>query len=52
MKIAFKEKDSNNIYLLPINNRKDKFLDMLSRTNCNTETSRRREKILEEIRMG
>lgn len=43
-------KNSNNIYSLPVNERKNRFLDLLSRTNCDTETSRRREKILKEMR--
>ena len=45
-------KNSNNIYFLPVNERKNNFFELLSRTNCDTETSRRREKILVEIRMG
>ena len=42
--------NSNNIYSLPVEARKNKFLELLERTNGDTEASLRREKILKEMR--
>lgn len=42
--------ESNNIYSLPITERKNKFLELLSQTKGDTETSIRRDKILKEMR--
>lgn len=42
--------NSNNIYSLPITERKNKFLELLSRTEGDTEASLRREAILKEMR--
>lgn len=44
------KKAAKNIYSLPILNRKEKFLALLSRTECDTETSARREMILREMK--
>lgn len=42
--------DGNNIYSLPISERKNKFFELLSRTKGDTEASKRREAILKEMR--
>lgn len=41
---------SNNIYSLPVVERKNKFLELLSRTEGDTAASLRREAILKEMR--
>lgn len=42
--------NSNNIYSLPVSERKNKFLELLSQTKGDTDASIRREAILKEMR--
>lgn len=42
--------DGNNIYSLPVSERKNKFFELLSQTKGDTEASIRREAILKEMR--
>lgn len=44
----YKKKDTDNIYSLPVSERKNKFLELLSQTTGDTESSARREEILKE----
>lgn len=40
----------NNIYSLPVSERKNKFLELLSKTEGDADGALRREKILKEIK--
>lgn len=48
-KVSYVE-EKNNIYSLPVEERKNKFFELLSQTKSDTETSIRRDKILKEMR--